>query len=193
MQLIFCFHLVRCVSVFRCPSLVCLYSTAYMYSGFFLWSRRVVWLVFWMKGIALNVIVDLSPLKILKNFAHGWRPPSYFTPSFVWYASFRGCASCVSYNGVCITVSCQQVSISIALSEIADTDYRHCVVFCKLSSREVLSIQYPSSKLIAFPMWFYYGEEVLDQNLSSILDNVYGRVDWNCCFFLGALLVLARN
>jgi hypothetical protein len=51
------------------------------------------------------------------------------------YVSFRGC---VSYDGVCITVSCQQVSISIALSEIADTNYRHCVVFCKLSSREVL-------------------------------------------------------
>ena len=51
------------------------------------------------------------------------------------YASFRGC---VLYDGVCITVSCQQVSISIALSEIADKNYRHCVVFYKLSSREVL-------------------------------------------------------
>jgi len=135
-----------------------------------------------MKGIALNVIVDLSPLKILKNMAHGWRPLLYLTPSFVWYVSFCGCASCVSYDGVCITISYQQVSISIALSEIADTDYRHCIVFCKLSSHEVLSIQYPSSKLIAFLMRFYYGEEVLEWNLSSILDNVYGRVDWNCCF-----------
>ena len=51
------------------------------------------------------------------------------------YVSFRGC---VSYDGVCITVSYQQMSISIALNEIADTNYRHCVVFCKLSSREVL-------------------------------------------------------
>jgi len=67
------------------------------------------------------------------------------------YASFRGC---VSYDGVCITVSYQKVSISIALSEIADTNYRHRVVFlCKLSSREVLSIQKClSSELIAFPM-----------------------------------------
>jgi hypothetical protein len=29
-----------------------------------------------------------------------------------------------------------------------------------------------SSKLIVFPMWFYYGEEVLDQNSSLVLDNV---------------------
>ena len=46
-----------------------------------------------------------------------------------------------------------------------------CVVFCKLSSREVLSIQKCLfSKLIAFPMWFSH--EVLDQNFSSVLDNV---------------------
>ena len=61
----------------------------------------------------------------------------------------------------------------MTLSEIADMNYRHCVVFCKLSPRKVLSIQkYLSSKLIAFPMRFYYGEEVLDQNFSSVLDNV---------------------
>jgi hypothetical protein len=56
------------------------------------------------------------------------------------YASFRGC---ISYDGVCIAVvvSRQQVSMSIALNEIADTNYRHCKVFCKLSSREVLSIE----------------------------------------------------
>ena len=51
------------------------------------------------------------------------------------YASFRGH---VSYDGVCVTVSCQKVSISIALDEIIDTNYCHCIVFCKLSSREVL-------------------------------------------------------
>jgi len=61
----------------------------------------------------------------------------------------------------------------MTLSEIADMNYRHCVVFCKLSPREVFSIQkYLSSKLIAFLMRFYYGEEVLDQNFSSVLDNV---------------------
>ena len=56
------------------------------------------------------------------------------------YASFRGC---VSHDGVCIIVSCQQVSISIALNEIADKNYRHCVVFCKLSSRELLYPKVP--------------------------------------------------
>ena len=86
------------------------------------------------------------------------------------YASFRGH---VSYDGVCVTVSCQKVSISIALDEIIDTNYCHCIVFCKLSSREVLSIQKClSSKSIAFPMWFYYSEEVLHQNFSSVMDNV---------------------
>ena len=40
-------------------------------------------------------------------------------------SDFHGC---VSYDGVCITVSSQKVSISIALSEIPDANYRHCVV-----------------------------------------------------------------
>jgi len=37
----------------------------------------------------------------------------------------------------------------------------------KFSIQKCLSL-----KLIAFPMWFHYGEEVLDQNFSSVMDNV---------------------
>ena len=41
------------------------------------------------------------------------------------YAIFVG----VSYDGVCITIWNQKVSISIALNEIVDTNYPHRVVF----------------------------------------------------------------
>jgi len=89
-----------------------------------------------------NVI--LPPLKVLKKFANGWRPLASH-PQFCLmcrYASFRGC---VSYDDVSITVSCQQVSIS-ALSEIADTNYRHCVVFASFPPAKFTLSKCPSSK-----------------------------------------------
>ena len=83
--------------------------------------------------------VILRPLKVLRilHMVEDLSGSLVSHPQFCLmcrYVSFRGC---VSY-GVCITVSCQQVSISIALNEVTDTNYRHCVVFCKLPSREVL-------------------------------------------------------
>jgi hypothetical protein len=48
---------------------------------------------------------------------------------FCSVCSSMGFRGCVSYDGVCITVCRQQVSMSIALSEIADASYCHCTNF----------------------------------------------------------------
>jgi hypothetical protein len=61
----------------------------------------------------------------------------------------------------------------MTLSEFADPSYRHCIVFCKLSAREALSIEKClPSRLDVYPMWFYYSEEIQEQHLSVLLDSV---------------------